>query len=57
MKDTQARRDLAEARPKKPARRGRMTPEEIMNLVTEQGGIMQALKDADRRTKPGSTGG
>jgi hypothetical protein len=57
MKDTQARRDLAEAQPKKPARRGRMTPEEIMNLVTEQGGIMQALKDADRRTKPGSTGG
>jgi hypothetical protein len=33
-----------EARPKKPARRGRMTQEEIMNLVTEQGGIVQALK-------------
>jgi site-specific DNA recombinase len=53
MKDTQARRDLAEARPKKPARRGRMTPEEIMNLVTEQGGIMQALKDADPADKAG----
>jgi hypothetical protein len=52
MKDTQARRALAEARPKKPARRGRMTQEEIMNLVTEQGCIMRALKDADPAASP-----
>ena len=53
MKGTQARRALAEARPKKPARRGRMTQKEIMNLVTEQGGIMQALKGADPADKAG----
>lgn len=47
MKETQARRALAEARLKKPARRRRMTEEEIMALITELGGIMQALKDAD----------
>jgi hypothetical protein len=32
-----------------------MTEEEIMNLVTELGGIMQALKDADPADKPRST--
>lgn len=51
MKETQARRALAEARLKKPAQRRRMTEEEIMNLVTELGGIMQALKDADPADK------
>jgi site-specific DNA recombinase len=29
----------------------RVTEEEIMNLVTELGGIMQALKDADPADK------
>jgi hypothetical protein len=53
MKDTQTRRPLAEARPKKPARRQRMTQEEIMNLVTELGAIMQALKDADPADRAG----
>jgi site-specific DNA recombinase len=51
MKETQARRALAEARLKKPTARRRMTQEEIMNLVTEMGGIMQALKDADPADK------
>jgi site-specific DNA recombinase len=51
MKETQARRALAAARLKKPARRRRMTDEEIMNLVTELGGIMEALKDADPADK------
>jgi hypothetical protein len=32
-----------------------MTEEETMNLVTELGGIMQALKTPTRRTKPRST--
>jgi hypothetical protein len=47
MKETQARRALAEARLKKPTRRRRMTEEEIMSYVTELGGIIQALRDAD----------
>jgi hypothetical protein len=47
MKEAQARRALAEARLKKPAARRRMTHEEITSLVTELGGIMQALKEAD----------
>ena len=47
MKETQARFALAEARLKKPVRRRRMTQEEIMNLVAELGGLMQALKGAD----------
>ena len=51
MKETQARRALTQARLKKPARRRRMTEEEIMNLVTELGGIMEALKDADPADK------
>jgi hypothetical protein len=51
MKETQARRALAAAWLKKPARRRRMTEEEIMNLVAELGGIMQALKDADPADK------
>ena len=51
MEETQARRALAEARLKKPARRRRMTEEEIMSLVTELGDIMQALKDADPADK------
>ena len=51
MKETQARRALAEARLKKPVRRRRMTQEEITDLVTELGGLMQALKDADPADK------
>jgi hypothetical protein len=51
MKETQARRALTQARLKKPERRRRMTEEEIMNLVTELGGIMEALKDADPADK------
>jgi site-specific DNA recombinase len=51
MKETQAKRALAEARLRKSAGRRRMTKEEIMNLVTELGGIMQALKDADPADK------
>src|ERR1700733_2648278 len=51
MKETQARRALAAARLKKPARRRRMSDEEIMNLVTELGGIMEALKEADLADK------
>lgn len=52
MKETQARRALAEARLSKPAERcRRMTQEEITSLVTEVEGIMQALKDADPADK------
>jgi site-specific DNA recombinase len=51
MKETQAKRALAEARRKKPAGRRRMTQEEIMNLATELGIIMQALKDAEAADK------
>jgi site-specific DNA recombinase len=52
IKETQARRALAEARLKKPARRRRrLTEEEILTLVTELGGIMQALKEADPADK------
>ena len=51
MKETQAKRALAEARLKKPVRRRRMTQEEIMDLVTELGGLMQALKGADPADK------
>ena len=51
MKETQARRLLAEARLKKPASRRRMTEEEITGLVTEMGSIMQALQDADPADK------
>jgi hypothetical protein len=40
MRETQARRALVEARLKRPARRRRMTEEEIMSLVTELGGLM-----------------
>lgn len=52
MKETQARRALAEARLKKPAeRRRRMTEEEITSLITEVGVIMRALKEADPADK------
>jgi site-specific DNA recombinase len=51
MKETQARRALAEARLKTPAARRRMTQEEITSLVTEVGGIMQALNEADPADK------
>jgi hypothetical protein len=52
MKETQARRALAEARLTKPAeRRRRMTQEEITSLATEVGVIMQALEEADPADK------
>jgi site-specific DNA recombinase len=52
MKETQARRALAEARLSKPAaQRRRMTQEEITALVAEIGEIMQALRDADPADK------
>ena len=51
MKETQARRALAEARLKKPAARRRMIEEEITGLVTEMGSIMRALEDADPADK------
>jgi site-specific DNA recombinase len=53
MKETQGRRALAEARLKKPAARWRMSEEEITGLVTEMGGIMRALEDADSADKAG----
>ena len=51
MKETQARRALAKARLSKPARRERMTREEIVNLVKAIGDVMQVLKDADPADK------
>ncbi len=52
MKETQARRALAEARLTKPAEQPRrMTQEEITSLVTEVGVIMQALEEADPADK------
>jgi hypothetical protein len=51
MKETQARRALAEARLKTPAARRRMTQEEITSLVTGVGEIMQALNEADPADK------
>jgi hypothetical protein len=51
INETQAKRAAAEARLKKPARRRRMTEEEIMTLVAEIGAIMEALKDADPADK------
>ena len=47
----QVRRALAEARIKTPAARRRMTQEEITSFVTEVGGIMQALNEADPADK------
>ena len=48
MKETQARRALAEARlSKKAETRRRMTDEEIGSFVTEISEIMQALAEAD----------
>ena len=52
MKQTQARRALAQTRLTKPAeRRRRMTREEITSLVTEVGVITQALEEADPADK------
>ena len=52
MKETQARRALAEARLTRPAgKRQRMTEEEIMSLVTEISRITQALRNADPADK------
>jgi hypothetical protein len=51
VKETQARRALAEARLKKPMARRRKTHEEITSLVTEMGRIMRALKEADPADK------
>jgi hypothetical protein len=52
MKETQAKRALAEARLNKPAAaRWHLTEEEITALVANVDSIMQALKDADRADK------
>ena len=52
MKETQARRALAQARLSKPApQRRRMTQEEIRTLIAELGAIMQVLHDADPADK------
>ncbi len=47
MKETQARRVAAEAKIRKPTGRRRMTTDEITNLVTALGDLLQVLKDAD----------
>jgi site-specific DNA recombinase len=48
MKETQARRALAETRlRRKPETRRRVTDEEIASFVTELGAVMQALDEAD----------
>jgi hypothetical protein len=49
--ETQARRTVAEARIKKPAGRRRVTRDEITNLVTALGDVMQVLRDADPADK------
>jgi site-specific DNA recombinase len=52
MKETQAKRALAEARLNKPkAVRRRLTEEEISELVASVDSIMQDLKHADRADK------
>jgi hypothetical protein len=51
MKETQAKRALAEARLRKPGGRRRMTRDEITNLVTALGDMMQVLKDANPADK------
>lgn len=51
MKETQAKRALAEARLQKPGGRRHMTRDEITNLVTALGDMMQVLKDADPADK------
>jgi site-specific DNA recombinase len=51
MKETQARRALAEARLKKPEARRSMSQEEITNLVTEVGAVMEALEEPDPADK------
>lgn len=56
MKETQARRALAEARPSEPAgQRRRVTQEEITNLVTEAGESWKPSKEPTRWIKPRST--
>ena len=51
MKETQARRAVAEARIKKPTGRRRMTADEITTLVTALGDLMRVLDDADPADK------
>lgn len=52
VKETQAKRAAAEARLKRPAGgRRRMTREEITDLVTALGDVIQVLKDADPADK------
>jgi site-specific DNA recombinase len=51
MKETQARRALAQARLSKPAGRRRMTRDEIADLVKAVGDVMQVLADADPADK------
>jgi site-specific DNA recombinase len=51
MNEVQARRAAAEARLRKPAGQRRMTAEEITNLVTGLGSLIQVLRDADPADK------
>jgi site-specific DNA recombinase len=51
IKETQARRALAEARARKPTGRRRMSADEITALVTALGDLLQVLKDADPADK------
>lgn len=51
IKETQARRAVAEARIKKPMGRRRMTTEEITSLVTALGDLMHVLEVADPADK------
>jgi hypothetical protein len=51
IKETQARRAVAEARTRKPTGRRRMTTDEITSLVTALGDLMQVLENADPTDK------
>lgn len=51
MKETRARRAVAEARLRKPEARRRMTQEGIFSYATELGNLMQVLSEADPADK------
>lgn len=51
MNETQAKHAAAEARPRKPTGRRRMTRDEITTLVKAIGDVMRVLKDADPADK------
>jgi hypothetical protein len=51
VSETQARRAVAEARPRRPGVRRRLTRDEITSLVTALGDVMRVLRDADPADK------